>query len=64
METTIQKIDKLRTMLTTSSAKRLLSEIRKEVKLSETASGKYATYMSDTLDGIEPEDALRYFNGE
>lgn len=59
MDSTIEKIDKLRKSLKDKSQLKLLSEIRKEVKHSKTYTHKLCDYLSYTLDGITPEEASR-----
>lgn len=59
MDSTIEKIDKLRKSLKDKSQLKLLSEIRKEVKHSKSYTSKLCTYLSDTLDGVPPEESSR-----
>lgn len=59
MDSTIEKIDKLRKLLKTKEQLKLLSEIRKEVKHSNAYTGKLCDYLSDTMDGVPPEQSSR-----
>lgn len=59
MDSTIEKIDKLRTFIKDKEALKLLSEIRKEVKRSKEYSSKLCTYLQDTMDGMPPEESSR-----
>lgn len=59
MDITLEKIDKLRKSLKDKEQLKLLSQIRKEVKRSKEYTSKLCTYMSDTLDGMPPEESSR-----
>lgn len=59
MDSTLEKIDKLRKCLKDKKQLKLLSEIRKEVKRSKAYTSKLCTYLSDTMDGMPPEESSR-----
>lgn len=59
MDFTLEKIDKLRKYLKDEKQLKLLSEIRKDVKRRKAYSSKLCDYMSNTLDGIPPEESAR-----
>lgn len=59
MKNTFEKIDELRKKLKDKEQLKLLSEIRKEVQRRDKYTGKLCYYLSDTLDGMEPEISAR-----
>ena len=55
----LQKIDELRKHIHSKEGKKLLSEIRKQIKRQDKINEKYSYYLSDTLDGMPPEKSAK-----
>ena len=55
----IQEFDKLRKHIKTEEGKKLAKEFRKVLGRSKKYGDKLDTYLSDTLDGMSPEDSAR-----
>lgn len=58
-KTMIEEFDKLRKNIKTDEGKKLAKDFRKILIRSKKYSDKLNTYLSDTLDGMKPEDSAR-----
>jgi hypothetical protein len=60
MDSTLEKIDKLKKITKDKEQLKLISQIRRDVKKSKEYTGKLCLCFSDTIDGMPPEQSADF----